>query len=153
QNGITFETYRLAFNADTLKEEVEPGTPAAPALASSVEVGAAKRYQRRLGFDLVQNAVGVDPSLGGASGGGQIALSDLLGNEQIFLYLASNGDRFGGSFWDNLDAGVTYVNRARRLNWGVGMFRLTQVYDADLDVRRLEKRFGVMALASYPFNR
>lgn len=153
QNGITFQTYQLAFDPDTLKEVPEPGAPAAPALAATVSTDAAQHYQRRLGFDLVQNAVGVDPALGGAGGGGQIALSDILGNEQIFLYLASASDRFGGSFLDNLEGGLTYVNQARRLNWGVGMFRLTQVYDADLDIRRMERRFGVMGLASYPFNR
>ena len=153
QNGITFQTYELAFDPDTLKEEPEPGTPAAPALALTASTEPAQHYQRRLGFDLVQNAVGFDPAFGGAGGGGQIALSDILGNEQIFLYLASASDRFGGSFLDNLEGGLTYVNQARRLNWGVGLFRLTQVYDADLDLRRMERRFGMMGLASYPFNR
>jgi hypothetical protein len=153
QHGITFQTYMLAFDPDTLKEEAEPGAPAAPALAATRTTEPAQRYQRRLGFDLVQNAVGFDPAFGGAGGGGQVALSDILGNEQIFLYLASASDRFGGSFLDNLEGGVTYVNQSRRLNWGVGLFRLTQVYDADLDQRRLERRFGIMGLASYPFNR
>jgi hypothetical protein len=153
QNGITFQTYMLAFDPDSLKEEPEPGAPAAPVLASTSTEEPAQRYQRRLGFDLVQNAVGFDPSMGSAGGGGQIALSDILGNEQVFLYLASSGDRYGGSFLDNLEGGITYVNQSRRLNWGVGLFRLTQVYDADLDLRRLERRFGLMGLASYPFNR
>ena len=153
QHGITFETYELAFDPDTLREEEEPSAAPAPALATTTYDGPVQRYQRRLGLDLVQNAVGVDPAYGGANGGGQIAFSDLLGNEQIFFYVASDGERFGGSFWDNLEGGITYINRARRLNWGVGLFRLTQVYDADLDLRRLEQRFGIVGLASYPFSR
>ncbi len=153
QNGINFQTYQVGFDPDTLEVEPEPQSPAAPALAVSATTEPAQHYQRRLGFDLVQNAVGFDPAFGGAGGGGQIALSDILGNEQIFLYLASAADQFGGSFLDNLEGGLTYVNQARRLNWGVGMFRLTQVYDADLDLRRMERRFGILGLASYPFNR
>ena len=155
QHGITFQTYELAFRPDTLVEQDEPAQPSAPALAlvSTPYDGPSQRYQRRLSLDLVQNAVGVDPVFGGAGGGGQVALSDLLGNEQIFFFLASDGERFGGSFWDNLEGGITYLNRGRRLNWGVGLFRLTQVYDADLDIRRLEKRYGIVGLASYPFSR
>lgn len=153
QNAITFQTYLVRFDPDTLKTESEPGAPLAPALAASSFNGPSQRYQRRLSFDLVQNAVGVDPALGGAGGGGQIALSDVLGNEQLYLYLANNGDRFGGTFWDNFEGGLTYINQGRRLNYGVGVFRLTQVYDADLDMRRLERRVGVMGLASYPFNK
>ena len=152
QNGITFQTYQLRMSPDSLTEEIEGPTPAAPALAAVADTESAQRYQRRLGFDLIQNAVGFDPTFG-AGGGGQVALSDILGNEQIYFYLASTSDRFGGSFFDNLEGGVTYVNMARRLNWGVGLFRLTQVYDADLDLPRIERRFGVMGLASYPFSR
>ena len=153
QNAITFQTYSVAFDPDTLKDEPETGSRAAPAQALAASTETAQHYQRRLGFDLVQNTVGFDPSFGGAGGGGQIALSDILGNEQIYLYLGSNSDRFGGSFLDNLEGGITYVNQARRLNWGIGLFRLTQVYDADLDLRRIERRYGVMGLASYPFSR
>ena len=78
--------------------------------------------------------------------------SDVLGNEQFYIFLSNDSDRFG-NFWDGFEGGVTYINRARRLNWGVGVFRLTQLYDADLDEIRRERRVGMLGLASYPFSK
>src|SRR5206468_4972493 len=80
------------------------------------------------------------------------ALSDMLGNEQLYLFLANDSDRFG-NFWDGFELGVTYINRAQRLNWGVGVFRLTELYDIDLDQVRREKRLGFLGLASYPISK
>lgn len=153
EEAITFNTYRVNFDPDTLRVEGETPGPSSPAVPVAVFEEPAKPYQRRIGLDLVQNAVGVDPGLGGAGGAGQVALSDLLGNEQYYIYLANDSDRFGGSFWDGFEGGLTYINRARRLNYGVGVFRLTQVYDADLDLVRREKRVGVLGLAIYPFDK
>jgi outer membrane protein assembly factor BamA len=48
---------------------------------------------------------------------------------------------------------MTYVNRAQRMNWGVGLFRLTEIYDDDLDEIRRERRVGVLGLASYPLSK
>lgn len=127
--------------------------PAPDAAESAVyHAGESRPYQRRLSLDLIQNAFAVDPALG-AGGGGQIALSDVLGNEQVHLYLANNSERFGGDFWDGFEGGLTYINQSRRLNWGAGAFRLTGVYDPDLDVVRRERRLGMLGLASYPFNK
>src|SRR5206468_3384672 len=79
-------------------------------------------------------------------------LSDLLGNEQLYILLANDSERFG-NFWDGFQVGLTYVNRAQRLNWGVGLFRLTEIYDVDLDKVLRERRVGILALASYPFSK
>jgi WD40 repeat protein/surface antigen Omp85-like protein len=151
QNAIQFQTYSVDFQPDTLVAEAETPPAAAP-VARVYDTGAAQRYERRLGFDLVQNAVGLDPSLGGA-GGGQVAVSDVLGNEQFYFSVSNDAQRFGSSFWDGLEGSATYVNQARRLNYGVGLFRLTQIYDADLNLLRLERRVGISALASYPFDK
>lgn len=152
QHEFTFHTYSIRFNPDTLRAEPEPTSPRAPLLAHEVHTDPPHHYQRRLSFDLVQNAVAVDPT-GGAGGAGQIALSDVLGNEQIYLYLANTAEQFGGGFWQNFEGGVTYFNRSRRLNYGVGVFSLNGIYDPDLDLMRLERRLGVMLMASYPFNK
>jgi hypothetical protein len=47
---------------------------------------------------------------------------------------------------------VTYINRSRRLNYGIGGYRLTRRYDPDFDVVRREKRVGMLGLVSYPFS-
>ena len=171
ENGITFQTYRLTFDPESLAVEHErapapaaliasqgdtlPGGDLPRQLAISTELDRSppQRYARRVGLDLVQNAVAVDPTLSGAGGGAQVALSDVLGNEQYQIFLSNDSDRFGGSFWDGFEGGITYINQARRLNYGVGLFRLTQVYDADLDLVRRERRMGMLGLASYPFDK
>ena len=38
------------------------------------------------------------------------------------------------------------------MNYGIGGYRLTRLYDPDFDQVRREKRVGVLGLVSYPFN-
>ncbi len=151
EDGLEFQSYVLRFDPDTLEVLHETPGPTAPLLATKIYEDDPVPYQRRLGLDLVTNALSYDPGLG-TGGGGAVALSDLLGNEQVLIYLGNDSERFG-DFWDGWEGGLTYVNRAQRLNWGVGMFRLTQIYDADLDEVRREKRVGMVGLASYPFSK
>jgi Tol biopolymer transport system component len=151
QQAITFQTYHIAFDPDTLPVENETALEPPAMVAETVHDGAPQRYVRQLGLDLVQNGIAFDPGMGGG-GGGQIALSDVLGNEQLYLFLSNDSQAFG-NFWDGFEGGVTYYNRGRRLNYGVGLFRLTQIYDAQLDVVRRERRVGVVGLAAYPFDK
>jgi hypothetical protein len=109
-------------------------------------------YRRRFGLDMISGGVAYDPEFGGGAGGGQIALSDLLGNERLYFFLANDGGS-GGSFLNSFDVGFSYYNLARRLNWGVGVFRLTRTYHPDLDIYRRETRVGGMFVASYPLSR
>jgi hypothetical protein len=168
QERVEFQSYLTHFDPDTLQIEMETSAESRPVASltsdvvvagglgtpreSGVYTGPKHEYERRLGLDLVQNAFALDPALG-AGGGGQVAISDVLGNEKINIYLSNDSERFGSSFWDGFEGGVTYINMSRRLNYGVGIFRLTQVYDPDLDLVRRERRVGVLGLASYPFNR
>jgi len=154
EHAIRFQTYAIRFHPDSLPAELEialPKLPYVPLLADVRDGETARPYERRIGFDLVQNAVGFDPALG-TGGEGQLALSDVLGNESILITLSNDSERFG-NFWDGFEGGATYLNQGHRLNYGVGAFRLTETYDADLDVIRREKRVGVTALAFYPFSR
>ena len=154
QEGVTFRTWSIRFHPDSLTKEVEVEPTHRPALPAVADASTSLDYQRRLSFDLITNGVNLDPGFGGGSGStgsGQIALSDLLGNEQILLSIANDSDQFG-NFWDGWEGGLTYINRSRRLNYGLGFFRLTRLYDPDFDVLRREKRLGVLGLVSYPFS-
>jgi Tol biopolymer transport system component len=151
QEKVEFQTCRMAIMPESLAVESEPAPQAAPLPFATVHDGVSHPYQRRLGLDLVQNGVAFDPGLG-AGAGGQIALSDVLGNEQFQIFVANDAERFG-NFWDGFEGGITYINQSQRLNYGVGLFRLNQTYDVDLDVIRRERRVGIVGLLSYPFDK
>lgn len=152
QEAVTFRTWSIYFDPDSLTAESEMDPAHKPALPAVADASTSLEYQRRLGFDLISNGVNLDPGFnGGAAGGGQVALSDLLGNEQFLLSISNDSDQFG-NFWDGWEGGVTYINRSRRMNYGLGIFRLTRLYDPDFDVIRREKRLGLLGLVSYPFS-
>ena len=151
EEAITFRTYAIRFDPDTLAAEPEPEPAHAPVLPAVANHDPPTTYQRRLGLDVLQNGVAFDPGFG-TGGLGQVAFSDLLGNEQILLALANDSEQFG-DFWDGWEGGLTYLNQAQRLNYGVGLYRLTRIYDPDLDLIRREKRVGLIGLVSYPFSR
>jgi hypothetical protein len=152
QDAVTFHTYCVRFDPDTLATEPEFPRAAVATLPTLADTLPAQDYQRRLGLDLIQNAIGVSPSFNSTMGFGQIAMSDVLGNEQYVLTLANDSENFG-DFWSGWEGGLTYFNQAQRLNYGLGAFRLTSLYDPDFEVLRRELRVGVLGLASYPFNR
>lgn len=151
QSAITFEIFETHFDPDTLAAEAESVQAPRPTLPQIATTQEPEPYARQLAVDFVSTAVGFEPGMP-LGGGGQIAVSDVLGNEQIVLSLANDAQRFG-NFWDGWQGGITYWNQARRLHYGVGIFRLTEVYDLDLDDIRRERRVGFTGLVRYPFNR
>src|SRR6185503_5636635 len=63
QERVEFPIYRPAFSPDTLAVESEtPITPPPPVLADVIDTSPNQRYQRRLGLDLIQNGIALDPS-------------------------------------------------------------------------------------------
>ncbi len=153
QDAVSFHTWCLRFDPDTLAGTPEPEPVRAPVLPAVAHEDEAQSYQKRLGIDLLQNAIGVSPSFNSTMGFGQVAMSDVLGDEQWLLTIANDSEAFGGDFWSGWEGGLTYFNQAQRLNYGIGVFRLTSLYDPDFEVLRREVRAGVLGLASYPLNR
>src|SRR5262249_22301256 len=95
----------------------------------------AEVYQRKLGLDFASSVVALDPALGQNGGGGMLAFSDVLGAEGYSIAL-SNSAQSVSSFLDGMEVGVTYFNRAQRMQYGFGVFRLSNTYDVDFDVVR-----------------
>jgi hypothetical protein len=151
QDHVTFHTFAVPCVPESLAVEEESPPAVVPVLPAIAHTDPPQDYQRRLGLDLLQNGVVFDPGFGGAGGGGQLAFSDVLGNEQYYLSFANDSEDFG-DFWDGWEGGLTYINQSHRLNYGLGVFRLTRLYDPDFDVLRREKRLGLLGLVSYPFN-
>ena len=150
QDHVAFHTWSMHCAPESLATQPEAPVTPAPFLPVVTHTDPPQSYQRRLGVDLLQNGVVFDPGFGG-SGGGQLAFSDVLGNEQYYLSLANDSENFG-NFWDGWEGGVTYINQSQRLNYGIGVFRLTRLYDPDFDHLRREKRLGLVGLLIYPFN-
>ncbi|HEV8481630.1 MAG TPA: ShlB/FhaC/HecB family hemolysin secretion/activation protein [Candidatus Eisenbacteria bacterium] len=140
-----------AVNPDSgwVKEPVDLDLELWPPIARALEP--AEGYSRRFGLDIAQNGISLDPALG-ASGAGQIAFTDLLGDEAVYLFIANDSEDFG-NFLSGFEFGTTYFNQKQRFNYGLGFFRLTRTYDTDLDVVRREPRVGGSALASYPLSK
>ena len=124
---------------------VSPWTQFSPATLSPVP------YKRRFGLDIVRGAMGYDPEFAQMSSG-QVALSDILGNEHLLFYLSSQSE-YGGNLLGSLSAGATYINLSKRLSYGIGLFSLGVVYDEELGLLREERRTGVLLLTSYPLSR
>ncbi len=152
QDAVTFRTWCIRFRPDTLAAEPEGELVAHAVLPTVVDSMPPQDYQRRIGLDLLQNAIGVSPSFNNGMSFGQLAFSDLLGNETWVVTLANDSESFG-DFWNGWEGGVTYFNQGRRLNYGLGLFRLTSLYDPDFELLRREVRVGAVGLASYPLDR
>jgi len=98
QEGVSFRTWSMKVTPDSLEAEVEPEPARSSPLPAIADREPAKPYERRLGFDMVQNGISFAPGFG-AAGAGQVALTDMLGNEQVLISLANDSDQFG-NFWD-----------------------------------------------------
>jgi Omp85 superfamily domain/WD40-like Beta Propeller Repeat len=142
----------------------------APTLAR-VDTSAFQRatYRPRLSLDYVsQPTLGVATGSSGVAAGGGAALywSDMLGNHNLATLLQVNNA--GGSFFNNVTAGVGYENLRSRWNWGASLTQIpyitsgfgedvVQVGGVDV-IRDQEERFWQIertfeADVSYPFSR
>jgi hypothetical protein len=109
-------------------------------------------YKMKLGMDFAGAGVAIDPNFGSLGNGGQIVLTDLLGNHQFYMFVANSSEGVD-NFFRRLNVGVNYVNLTRRLHYSLGVFHLNS-YVRDYYVNyRAEKRYGVSTGLSYPFSR
>jgi WD40 repeat protein len=138
--------------------QLDPGPPAGQwAWAKSTDTvtgaPAGEPYRRRLTLDVAAGEAVFVPGYGGAQGVAFI-MSDLLGDNLLFGSLGSFQGRRLGSLLENLSASAIYVNRQRRLNWGLGAFRTKgRNFEGDLVVAYEEATAGGIGLLRYPLSR
>jgi hypothetical protein len=112
------------------------------------------RYERRFSVDFAGSEGAIIPGYGGVQGA-TVLLSDQL--EDNLLYVDLLGIQQGGGLGDlvaNFNGEVTYINQARRLNWGMGAFRLRgEFYDNTFDQTYRETATGLFGLLRYPLSR
>ena len=108
------------------------------------------RYRRKFSLDIAQSQVSQDP-IYGTSGGGQLSISDLLGNEQYF-FLVFNNARTRSDFWDGFNLAVSRIDLSGRLNTALGLYRLAGHYFNYYEGYFTERRYGGFGSVSYPLN-
>lgn len=110
-------------------------------------------YKSRMTLDFAAGDAVIIPGYGGAQGA-YFIMSDLLGDNLLFGSLGSFQGRRLGSIVSNINASAVYLNRSRRVNWGVGAFRTKgRNFEGDRFVAYDETAHGVLGLLRYPLSR
>jgi len=109
------------------------------------------KYQTDYSLDIAQSIVTYD-DVYGTIGGVQVAVSDMLGNNNIVILLSNTADE-KDDFLTSFNIGLTYLRRTSRLNWGVGLYHLYDEYYNEYDSYYYERIFGGLLYASYPFSK
>ena len=150
-----FQIYRMPLpdsSRPVPSDSVVTPTPLWSVRSIKSEVSEASvKYRTDYSFDIAQSSVGYDPVYG-SLGGLQVAMSDMLGNH-AFHFLLTNTGKTKDDFLKSINAGVTYINRQRRINWGAGVFHLYDEYYNDVDNYYFEREAGGIGLLSYPISK
>jgi len=151
-NIYTMEFDSLATSEIQTKSKVLSDTTFwKPQMLSGNYIKGNVKYKTKFSFDIAQSAISYDAILG-TVGGLQGAFTDMLGNHQYY-FLLYNTANTKSDLVNSINAAVTYLNRKKRLNWGIGVYRFYNEYNDDYYSFVSEETYGGMALASYPFSR
>ncbi|MGI9075996.1 MAG: DPP IV N-terminal domain-containing protein [Gemmatimonadaceae bacterium] len=115
-----------------------------------------RRYRPDYTLDFAAGGSSSAPGVGNVQGG-EIVISDLLGDHLIAVSLASFQSAGGaGDFLSNINANIFYLNQSQRVNWGAGVFRIAGTfYESgirDFELYR-ETSIGAYAAIRYPLSR
>jgi hypothetical protein len=124
--------------------------PAEVSLADTARTG---RYVGDYSLDFAQSQISTDPVFGTA-GGGFVAFSDLLGNEQYY-FLVYNTAQSSSELLTSFNVAISRVSLGHRTSYAYGVYRFTgRRYDLrDPDEFFFERSFGAYFALSYPFSK
>ncbi len=113
-----------------------------------------ERYERKYTVDFAGAEAAITPGVGGVQGA-SFVLSDMLADNLFFVNVLAFQQ--GGGLSDlvaNFNGSVTYINQQRRLNWGIGAFRVRGIfYENTFDRTYRETSSGGYAVLRYPLSR
>ena len=116
-------------------------------------VASREPYRSRLSLDFAAGDAVIVPGFGGAQGA-FFMMSDLLGDNLLFGSVGSYQGRRLGSIISNINASTIYLNRSRRVNWGVGAFRTkSRNFEGDRVVAYDETAYGGLGVLRFPLSR
>ena len=160
-HDLSWNLYRIPVDSAAREDRFAAAVPAPAELwdwdvpGDTTTSLAARRepYRRRLSLDFAAGEAVVIPGYGGAQGVFFVA-SDLLGDNLLFGSLSSYQGRRLGSILSNLSGTAVYLNRSRRVNWGLGAFRTkSRNFEGDRFVAYDETAYGAIGLLRYPLSR
>ncbi|HEY8257842.1 MAG TPA: hypothetical protein VIG08_09305, partial [Gemmatimonadales bacterium] len=160
-HDLSWNLYRYpvdsAARADSFT--VAPAAPAGtwswemPVDSAGQKAAIREPYRRRLTLDFAAGDAVLVPGYGGAQGV-FFLMSDLLGDNLLYGSVSSFQGRRLGSIFSNLSGTAIYLNRSRRVNWGIGAFRTKgRNFEADRVVAYEETAYGVLGVLRYPLTR
>jgi hypothetical protein len=159
-HDLSWNLYRYPIDSSARRQRfsIDSGPPPAQwtwATTGDPAAGpaAGEPYRRRMTLDVAAGDAVFVPGYGGAQGIAFL-MSDLLGDNLIFGSIGSFQGRRLGSVFQNINATAVYLNRERRLNWGVGAFRTKgRNFEGDNVVAYNETATGGLGLLRYPLSR
>lgn len=109
------------------------------------------KYKKEYSLDIATTNISADPVFG-ATAGGILAMSDLLGNDQYY-FLVYNNSETGEEFFKSFNVAISKVSRGQRLNYAYGIFHLSgRRYDYGDAFSYYERTFGGYFALSYPLS-
>ncbi len=107
-------------------------------------------YKRKFNLDIAQSQINQDPIFG-TSGGAQLAVTDMLGNQQYY-FLIYNTAQSSDELLESFNVAVTRVDMSRRANTAFGAYHLAGRYYNRADGYFYERRYGGFGAVSYPLS-
>jgi hypothetical protein len=151
-----FHSYRfpLRHDARPLRQALPPDTLQIPwsRADASEEDFETKPYRTKFGIDFVGAGIAIDPSAGDVGNGGQLVLTDLLGNHQINLVFGTTTDQFD-RILDDFNIAASYTNLSHHLHYSMAGFNLNTYTDQGRFLSNREKRTGGAFAVSYPLSK
>lgn len=109
------------------------------------------KYKKEYSLDIATTNITADPVFG-ATAGGILAMSDLLGNDQYY-FLVYNNSESGDEFFKSFNVAISRVSLGQRLNYAYGIFHLSgRRYDFGDAFSYFERTFGAYFALSYPLS-
>ena len=150
-----FHTYKFP-----VREDVRPALKPLPPdslqvpwsrLDADREDFVTKPYRTKFGIDFVGAGIAIDPSAGDVGNGGQLVMTDILGNHQVNFIFGTTTDDFN-NILDDFNIAASYTNLAHHLHYSIAGFSLNTYTDQRFLSNR-EKRTGGALGLSYPLNK
>jgi hypothetical protein len=107
-------------------------------------------YKNKFSLDIAQSQITQDPIFG-AAGGAQLAMTDMLGNQQYY-FLIFNNAQSRDDLLRSFNLAVTRVDLSHRANNAIGLYHFAGRYYNYAEGFFYERRYGGFAALSYPLS-